>query len=992
MIAVVVGSQGDVPLVGRARELTMLRAAVRSAADGDPRAVLVAGEAGGGKTRLVRALLEDTQRPSGLVLRAQCVDLGDPGLPYLAMVDLVRAAQAVAGADPEVASVLDRLPVVVGLTEPNVSHDGPVDESRRLQLFDAMATLLAGLGRLRGPVVVTVEDLQWVDASSADFLRFLLSRMLSERLMVVATVRTDGLSARPRVRRLLSELARLPSVDRLDLEPFDAGEVAEYLARLDGGRADPEVATEVFRRTRGNPYYVQTLASALGSTGSVDDAIPRALADLLVGRLDGLPDDTRTVVRCAAVAARPVPDRLLRQVVGLPDAVMDEAVRVAVAEGLLRPDGAGYCFAHDLLRGAVYDDLLPGERARLHAAHAGALEAGTTGSAPPAEVAHHFTEAQDVPKALVWSVRAAEEAMRVLAPGEALQHLERALAEWPSVDDAPSLTGVSNGRLAVRAARAAGLAGEPSRAIEWAGRAIRLCDADEDGVGGVQARAELVRQLVEVDAAERSVRPAEEAVRLADSAGVDPRSAALAHVLLARALLAARRTDEARPQAERALAQARAVGASDLEVDALTTAAFLDEIAGDRGAAADRLGAALRLAQEEGELAAELRARFSLASLHYYNGDVSGSLPVLQAAMTRVTESGLRWSDPGVELRLLHAVALYVSGDLDASLKAAQAPESHPPDVAAARLAAVSCYAAVARGLPDAERRLSGLRGSWNADPQVALVAGGCEADRLVWEGDWTAAVAIAERAQTHLDDVAGEGMYGGLWLSALALAALADEASSCRQRRDEAGAAAAIRQGEVLMQRVGLIVDGGYGRPGAMGPEGEAWHARAVAEHARLLGEPAVELWQQALEAYGYGHVYEQARCRWRLAEAMIAAGDRAGARTHAQVAADAAEQMRAVPLQRAVAATMTRAGLVGAAATGDAVLTGREREVLALVAEGLTNREVGKRLFISEKTASVHLSNLMAKLNVSSRTEAVTVAHRRGLLDVIGPDRPSR
>jgi DNA-binding CsgD family transcriptional regulator/tetratricopeptide (TPR) repeat protein len=988
----VVGAQGDVPLVGRQRELTVLRAAVARASDGGAGGVLVAGEAGVGKTRLVRALLEDSPRPETLPLRAQCVDLGDPGLPYLAMVDLVRGVQAVADADPEVASVLDRLPVLAGLTDPNAGPEDPVDESRRLQLFDSVAALLGGVGRSRGPVVVTVEDLQWVDSSSADFLRFLLSRVTSERLVVVATVRTEGLAARPRARRLLSDLGRLPAVHRLDLEPFDTAEVGEYLARVDGGPTDPGIAAEVFRRTGGNPYYVQTLAVRAGHTGSMDEEMPRALTDLLVGRLDGLTDDARTVLRCAAVAARPVPDRLLRQVVPLDDAAVDEAVRVIVAEGLMRPEGAGYSFAHDLMRGAVYHDLLPGERARFHAALAAVLESGTAGHAPPAEVAYHFTEAGDAPKVLVWSIRAAEEALRILAPDDALQHLERALAEWRNVGDATSLTGVSSGRVAVLAARAAGLSGEPSRAIQWAGRAIRLCDAAGDRPGGVRARAELVRQLVAVDATDQVVRPAQEAVLLAEAGDVDAESAALAHVVLARALLASRRTDEARPQAERALAEARAAGAPGLEVDALTTTALLDEVHGDREAAADRLGAALLLARAEGELAAELRAHYSLASLHYYNGDVSGSLPVLWAAMNRVTESGLRWSDPGIELRLLYAVAFYVSGDLDGSLTVADAPESPPPDVAAARLAAVSCYAAVARGLADAERRLAGLRESWNADPQVALVAGGCEADRLVWAGDFAAAVAIAERAQTHLDAVAGEGMYGGLWLSALALAALADAASECRRRRDETGTAAALRQGEVLLQRVERIVAGGRGRPGALGPEGRAWHARAMAEHARLRGEPAVEEWQRALDAYGYGHVYEQARCRWRLADALIAAGDRDAARSHALAAAASAEQMQAVPLRRAVAATVSGARLAGPT-TGDTVLTAREREVLTLVAEGLTNREIGKRLFISEKTASVHLSNVMAKLNVSSRTEAVTVAHRRGLLDVIGPSgRPSR
>jgi DNA-binding CsgD family transcriptional regulator len=192
------------------------------------------------------------------------------------------------------------------------------------------------------------------------------------------------------------------------------------------------------------------------------------------------------------------------------------------------------------------------------------------------------------------------------------------------------------------------------------------------------------------------------------------------------------------------------------------------------------------------------------------------------------------------------------------------------------------------------------------------------------------------------------------------------------------------VRRGEEYRARVDRLVARGRGRPGELGPEGRAWHARAVAEHARLAGAPAVEEWREALEAFGYGHLPEQARCHWRLATALVGTGDREGARAHARVAAEAAQRMGALPLQRAVAATVRYDRLVAPGSGVDAVLTEREREVLALVAEGLTNREIGNRLFISAKTASVHLSNLMAKLNVSSRTEAVTVAQRRGLLDV--------
>jgi DNA-binding CsgD family transcriptional regulator len=980
---------GPVALVGREHELAVLRAGLAAASEGRPSAVVVAGDAGVGKSRLVEAMREAVT-PEALVLRAQCVDLGEPGIPFLAVSDLLRGVRERAAADDEVAAVVGRSPVLTELTDPVAAPDGVSDESRRLRLIDTVATLLGDLGRVSGPVVVVVEDLQWVDASSAAFVTFLLSRVTNERLFLVATVRTDGLAARPQARRLVGELGRLPAVRRLDLRPFGVGEVADYLAGLaDGAPAprvasDPHLAQEVFRRTGGNPYFVTVVVADLGRTGSLAQGVPPALADLLVGRLERLPTSVRTVVHCASITSQPVSDRMLRRVSGLDDQALDQALHVAVAEGVFVPEGTGYTFPHELLRAAVLDDLLPGERARLHAARAAVLEAGVDGVAAPAEVAHHLVEAGDVPGVLVWSVHAADEATRLQAPQEALRHLERALTAWPGVDPAHR-AGLREGSIALQAARAAGLAGEPARGVELARRAVLLCDAEGDGVGGVQARAELARRLVEVDAADEAVGPAEDAVRLAAQLEVEPGVAAIAEVTLARSLLLARQAGAARRHAESALATARAAHETGLEVEALATVAFLDEIDGDRDAAAERLGAAIHQARAAHEPVAELRAHYALASLRYYGGEVAAALPVLRSAMRRVADSGLRWSEPGVELRVLDAVALFVAGDLAGSLAAADAPESPPPDVAAARLTAVSCYAAVAAGASDAAERVARLRDSWDADPQVALVAGGCEADLLTWGGDTAGAVEAAARAQAHLDQAVGDGAYGGLWLSALALSALADRAAACRSRRDDDGVAAAVAAGEPLRARVDRLVTEGRGRPGDLGPEGRAWHARSLAEHARLTGIPSVDAWERALDAFGYGHVYEQARCHWRLSAALVAAGDRDGARAHAVAASDAAQRMGAVPLQQAVAAAVSRDRLRAHGSGADAVLTEREREVLALVAEGLSNREIGGRLFISAKTASVHLSNLMLKLNVSSRTEAVTVAQRRGLLDVL-------
>lgn len=951
------GGREQPRLVGRGPELALLRAALTRAASGTPGVVLLAGEAGVGKSRLTEELLA-APHPTLLVLRSQGVDLGDPGLPSLVVLDLVRALRSAGASHP----VLDLV--------------GTGDEVDRLRVFDRLVTLLGEVAADR-PVVVVVEDVQWYDASSADFLRFLATRLAGERLLVVATVRTDGVAVRPGVRRLLGDLGRLPTVQRVDLAAFTEAEVADYLAAA--GRPGPD-AGEVLRRTGGNPLYVATLAA---TDEPVGDRLPRDLTDLLVGRAEALPDDARTAVRAAAVAPYAVPDPVLRQVLraeaGLDDAATDAALRAAVGEGLLRADGDAYTFAHDVLRRALHDDLLPGERSRWHRAYAAAVAGLVAGGGRgwATEVAHHAEQAGDLAGSLVWSRRAAEEAERVLAPDQALHHLERVLAHEPE------------GALAVRAARAAGLAGELERAAEWGRRAVDLHDEEGDPDGRVLARAEWARHLLGVDRPGQAVPPATEAVAIAGAEPVAAATEGLARLVLARSLVSDRRPFEARPHAEQALVVAREAGARGLEADTLTTLALLDEIDGDHDGSSGLLRDAIRLARDVAEPAIELRAHFGLASLHYYNGDLAGAVPVLRAALDRVAAVGLRWSAHGVELRLLLSLSHYAAGDLEASLDVVDAGgaggDQRPPDAAAARIAAVGCYAAVARGGPDAAVRTAALAGSWDLDPQVALVAGGCEADRLGWAGEPEAAADAAARAQAHLDAAVGEGMYGGLWLSALGLSALADLAATARLRRDRAVEAEALRRGEVLLERVERLAATGHGRPGALGPEGTAWTLRARAEAVRLRGELGVEAWQAAYDAFGYGHRYEQARCRWRLAEAHVAGRDRAAARPHALEAAAEAERMGARPLATAVAALTQRARLTGGESTATTVLTGREREVLALVAEGLTNREIGRRLFISEKTASVHLSNLMAKLDVSSRTEAVTVAHRRGLLDVL-------
>jgi DNA-binding NarL/FixJ family response regulator len=178
-----------------------------------------------------------------------------------------------------------------------------------------------------------------------------------------------------------------------------------------------------------------------------------------------------------------------------------------------------------------------------------------------------------------------------------------------------------------------------------------------------------------------------------------------------------------------------------------------------------------------------------------------------------------------------------------------------------------------------------------------------------------------------------------------------------------------------------------------ALGVDGRGWLARAEAEWRRVQGDNDPAAWEAVVDAFGPAFVYETARSRYRLAEALAEAGRREDAQRELLLAAQAAEQLGAKPLRAALADLARRARLANAPAAGDGKaggaasrdplggLTEREAEVLRLLAAGLSNKEIGAELFIAAKTASVHVSNILAKLGAASRTEAAAIAHSRGI-----------
>jgi DNA-binding CsgD family transcriptional regulator len=445
----------------------------------------------------------------------------------------------------------------------------------------------------------------------------------------------------------------------------------------------------------------------------------------------------------------------------------------------------------------------------------------------------------------------------------------------------------------------------------------------------------------------------------------------------AKSALNADHDDEARVTAERAVTESRLLGVPDAEADALTTLAVLYVDDPDRAAELHR--AALEMAKSTGDLLAELRSAHNLVASRYYAGDLVDAAEVCDRAIERARATGVLWMGYGVGTLIFRELIRYVSGDLTPPpILADWVPES-----TTSALSVVELYAGAARGDADVVERGRSVKADWQRDPMMALISGGCTIDALTWAGQHQAAVELTGSVTEFLNKAWNDYFLGGIWLSALGLTALADRAEQTRlMGRDPV---ADLGLGRTMIERAVQTAHRGRPRGGRLGPEGRGWLARANAEYGRLTGADDPQLWQQAIDEFSYGYRYEIARCRWRRAGALAAAGRTAEAKAEATVALNEAENMGARPLAEAVRLLGRRArlDLPGLRPTLG-LLTEREEEVLRLVATGLTNRQVGERLFISSKTVSVHMSNVLAKLGAGSRAEAVSVAHQRGLLEV--------
>ncbi|GAA1462367.1 AAA family ATPase [Nocardiopsis exhalans] len=943
--------------VGRQQQLDLLLSDAARASGGESRAVLLCGDAGIGKSRLLEEYLERTpMRHSAL---GGCLELGAEGIAFAPFTALLRQLVRVVGEGGETAGgELARLVPGLGPVRENTDDNG------RARLFEAVLTFLEE-SALPGGLSLVIEDLHWSDASTRDLLVFLLRNLDSVPVHLVVSVRSDDLHRTHPLRRVLPELERLPRVRRVDLEPLSRNAVAEQATALRGAALDPAALELLVERSGGNPLFVESFLAAPDG-GSVPDG-PR---ELLMRRVEPLAAVTRKVLGLASMAGDRVDHGLLAEVAeasGIGEDDLDEALREAVDAQVLRATDTGYVFRHALLAEAVKGDLLPGQRVRAHRRYAQALAGGVPGlprAEAVAQLAHHAYAAHDHPRALTAAWEAAGLARDTSAYPEHLELLERLLELWELVPDAGERLGFPYGELLLEVCRAAQIAGSMRRAVEHATEA--LADLDPGTEPELAARLLVARGLAFKELGRLDALDDLRAAAALLPEGHPERAAVSAST--GAVLMMQGGTTEAEKVTRAAIEEARACGDRASEADALITLGSLLDSTGSEEAL-DLLREGIRIARDMGQDQVELRGLNNLGSGHNYRFEYEEWLVCAEEALARCVELGV-FRSQGV---------MYVNGVVSALAalgRFAEARERLSTNPASDDLAGGRRQALIAQ--------LAALEGDWETSRRALA-----EFARLLpWDttttveymsDHYTRLLLLLYGPQEQLAEAArraleGERDFGLLSQTRFSVSGLSTTASVVWRLRRRNGPGDRELAGELA--GVLLEVLAGEDWPGA--PVGE------MTRHACLgfLEEDparALEHWELALSLSERARGIFRGECLYGAFWAVLESGAADRARELLGQAEALLAELGTHDI-RQLSGEM-RAALAETSKVLPAGLTPREAEVLVEVAKGLSNREVGERLFISAKTVSVHVTNLMGKLGVNNRTAAVARARELGL-----------
>ncbi len=981
--------------------MAALAAAFTDVRQGGPSAVLLGGEAGVGKSRLVGEFGAVAARAGGRVLTGGCLELGTDGLPFAPFTAVLRDLVHEMGADAVAAMLPGRTTrglarLLPELGEPDASSD---PGEARARLFEEVLGALEHLAR-HSPVVLVIEDAHWADRSSRDLLTFLIGNQRAiSGLLIMVTYRSDELHRTHPLRPLLAALDRFDWVERMELPRLSQHDTGELAARILGRELATDLTDALYHRSAGNPLFVEAL---LRCDGELSCELPESLRDLLIGSVRRLPEDTQEVLRVASAGAA-TGHALLAAVTGLDDDALTRALRHAVLGNVLRPRADRYAFRHELIREAVHEDLRPGEHGRLHSRFAEAIDADPT-LVPPGraaiETAHHWHSAHDCTRALTAAWQAAAQADRAVAPAERLSLLARVLGLWDQVPDAEMRIGADHVRVLEEATSAAHDAGEFERGIALASSGLKELDSATEPVRVAQLlenRGHFKMRLGRKDFG----RDLENALSYVPA---DLAPATRVKILLSLARCAP--TSHERSYAEEALALARQTADEASEANALLNLAMFDASSGQQAAAGS---GPLQLIVQARTMAEQSRAdgvllHAAVNESHLLEGAGEHQLAAEAARRATVTADAQRLSrTSGSLLAINEAEPLFSLGRWDEALKVATGAMDlylAPGPLHRSMLRVLAGCITLARGDKTAAARSvlaarEALRSARYEDQHQLPLARLEILLALAVDGP-AAAIAAASATMDRFDLSGGSPRYAWPVVTAgisAVLAAVRQAGAAHDERLHDETAA--------LADRLRTVAE----KLEAFGPVQQAFlltFTAADAHVTRLLAaddEPAdlLAAWDHAAAAWAdLSEPYPLGLALLEAAEYALACGDRDGAAERLQRAVPLAAGLGAQPLSEQIATLARRARIRLDGQDGDVAvpdddgalgLTGRERDVLRLVAAGRSNREIAAELFISPKTASVHVSNILAKLGAASRGEAAAKAHTLHLFDPAGP-----
>ncbi len=999
-------------MIGRDADLARLNERLDEVRAGAPFTVIIGGEAGIGKTRLLRefqAGLPDDVR----LLAGQCVDLGSVAAPYSPVKTAIRTLIAEEGAERVLEAVGPGRAALVALLPELAASDsvpalaatppvGPQSSSGVAtgQLHEAIAVLLETLSRER-PIVFVIEDLHWVDAATLALLRFLTRALGSSRVLTVLTYRSEDVTRGHPVRDFLSEAERDRWVERRDLGRLTKAQVRKLARSLIVDETPSNTALDtVFRRSDGVPFFVEEL---VGIDGCRDEGfVPDTLRELLLARYERLPEPAQELLRLISTGGVRVSHALLSEVYTGSGDELDAAARQCVYFGVLTIEGDDYAFRHALVREAILSDLLPGERARFHARYAEAYEkaaaAGTSRLA--AEISYHWLGAHDHARAFPATMQAMREARAAAAYATAAQLGERALSLWDVVPDPVAAAGMGKLELMGRTASHLRNAGEGERSLALVKAALAECPVDDPQYPRLLRDKGLYLANVGKPG---SVEVLEEALAAldarADTGPSDLRATTL--TALAGRLMIDGRLDDAVEYADRALEVANAIGSARYSSIATNIAGISRA---DRGEVEEGLAMVERACElADGDGAALLRYWVNASDQLYLVGRYPEAVALAEEGLAAARAQGVERSS-GVILASNAVDPLFALGEWERAEKLIERALALDPTAPfAVYMQRARIWAMLWRGHTERANELyrsvrPTMAAIMEVEMQTRLAAGRVAAELALANDDlpgaWREARAILNE---KLKPLAGYALPY-LWVAARVVGAIRARPASVTESV-AAEVDAAVPGFRSLLERLDYW------------PTHAVWAPLFEAELAEAsegagAGVPGTDIaaWRTAVEAVAApaapGFLVPYALLR--QGEAELAAADRAAARTSLQTALELAETGGVTSVHDRILRLASTAGIAlegvgggaglvapisgiagSAASDADAAataeLTARERQVLELIAEGLSNRQIGERLFISGKTASVHVSAILRKLGAATRTEA---AYRAGAL----------